>query len=179
MTQDTERAQASLRRNETRAGLKLCKQIASPVESVVHGALIDRHLVGRVPEVSLVLHQAVHHSQPGHRGQNLQTFIRGSRELARSYPDPGRDDGTEVQFGLVLVPQVVEDETEDETYDVGLEPSPGHQVEVLHVVAAQLASVKHGRGRILPDPGESQGNNSCCSRCPLRKISTFGSYRLK
>ena len=77
-----------------------------------------------------------------------------------SYPDPGRHDGTEVQFGLVLVLEIVEDEAEDQSGDVGLEPGPGHQVEVLHVVTGQVARVEHGGGRVLVHPGESEGQNS-------------------
>ena len=76
-----------------------------------------------------------------------------------SYPDPGRHHGTELQGCLVLVLQVVEDEAEDKSDDVGLEPSPGHQIEVLHVITGDVASVKHRRGGILVNPGEGQGNN--------------------
>ena len=75
MTQDTERAQASLRTNKAERDLRSAR-LSSPVETVVEGARIHRHLL--LPEVDLIVHQAVHHSQTSHGGQNLHTLMRGS-----------------------------------------------------------------------------------------------------
>ena len=95
-----------------------------PVEAVVEGAgsLGDVEVREVGVDVHLVTDQAEHHGQAGHGG---------------THPEPGRRHGSQLELGLVLVLQIVEHEAEDQSDDVGLEPCPGHQVEVLHVPAGK------------------------------------------